>query len=74
MVSPSKNICKCFVCGAGGNPIKFYSEYKKISFIEAVEELSKKYGIPIKGTRNSKKNNENYDKYYKNNGRCPQFF
>ena len=29
MVSPSKNICKCFVCGAGGNPIKFYSEYKK---------------------------------------------
>lgn len=41
MVSPSKNICKCFVCGAGGNPISFYSQYKKISFLEAVEELSK---------------------------------
>ncbi len=65
MVSPSKNICKCFVCGAGGNPIKFYSEYKKISFIEAVEELSKKYGIPIKGIRSSKKNEENYDNIIK---------
>ncbi len=65
MVSPSKNICKCFVCGAGGNPVKFYSEYKKISFIEAIEELSKKYGIPIKGVKNNKKNDENHDKYYK---------
>lgn len=65
MVSPSKNICKCFVCGAGGNPVKFYSEYKKISFIEAVEELSKKYGIPIKGISSNRKNEESYDKYYK---------
>ena len=31
-VSPSKNICKCFSCGAGGNPVKFYSEYYKIPF------------------------------------------
>lgn len=65
MVSPSKNICKCFVCGAGGNPITFYSEYKKISFSEAVEELSKKYGIPIKGIKEDSKENENYDRYYK---------
>ncbi len=27
-VSPTKNICKCFVCGAGGNAIKFYSMYQ----------------------------------------------
>lgn len=65
MVSPSKNICKCFVCGAGGNPISFYSQYKKISFLEAIEELSKKYGIPIKGIdNNSIKHQDNYEKYY----------
>ncbi|WP_294092903.1 DNA primase [uncultured Cetobacterium sp.] len=63
VVSPSKNICKCFVCGAGGNPIKFYSEYKKISFVEAIEELAKKYNIPIKKVGNSKvnENKEYYD-------------
>lgn len=54
VVSPSKNICKCFVCGAGGNAIKFYSEYKKISFAESVEELAKKYGISIKGVKSNR--------------------
>lgn len=62
VVSPNKNICKCFVCGAGGNPIKFYSEYKKISFFEAVEELANKYNIPIKKVGNSKVN-ENKEYY-----------
>ena len=62
VVSPNKNICKCFVCGAGGNPIKFYSEYKKISFVEAVEELAKKYNIPIKKVGNNKVN-ENKEYY-----------
>ncbi|MGL5001107.1 MAG: DNA primase [Cetobacterium sp.] len=58
VVSPSKNICKCFVCGAGGNPIKFYSEYKKISFVEAVEELSKKYNVAIKKVGNASLNED----------------
>ncbi|MGL5049286.1 MAG: DNA primase, partial [Fusobacteriaceae bacterium] len=63
VVSPSKNICKCFVCGAGGNPIKFYSEYKKISFVEAVEELAKKYNVAIKkvGNANVNEDREYYD-------------
>ncbi|MDO4588453.1 MAG: DNA primase [Fusobacterium sp.] len=65
MVNPNKNICKCFVCGAGGNPVTFYSKYKKISFSEAVEELSQKYGIPIKGMKENVQENENYERYYK---------
>lgn len=65
MVNPSKNICKCFVCGAGGNPISFYSRYKKISFVEAIEELSQKYDVPIKSLENNNiKQQENYEKYY----------
>jgi DNA primase len=63
MVSPSKNICKCFVCGAGGNPIKFYSDYNKISFGEAVKELGDKYKInikPVKGYDVLRETNKNY--------------
>lgn len=74
MVNPSKNICKCFVCGAGGNPVNFYSKYKKISFGEAVEELSKKYGISIKGLQENSRKNENYEKYYKIMEDAHEFF
>lgn len=67
MVNPAKNICKCFVCGTGGNPLTFYSKYKKISFGEAVKELAKKYRVNIKeqiSTKNIEKIKEN-EKYYK---------
>lgn len=65
MVSPSKNICKCFVCGAGGNPITFYSKYKKISFNQAVSELAQKYKVPLKTPINNYGHQEEYEKYYK---------
>ena len=63
IVSPTKNICKCFVCGAGGNPIKFYADYKKINFIEAAKELSEKYKIPIREIkiRENQENNLYYE-------------
>ena len=64
-VSPSKNICKCFVCGAGGNAIKFYSMYHKISYEEAISELAKKYNIPMKTYGNSFQKQEENEKYYK---------
>ncbi len=64
MVSPSKNICKCFVCGAGGSPIKFYSNYKKISFSEAVKELSDTYKIPVRENYISKEVTDEYKEYY----------
>lgn len=40
VVSPVKNIYKCFGCGAGGDVIKFVQEYKKLEFIEALEEIA----------------------------------
>ncbi|STP14346.1 DNA primase DNA G [Helicobacter cinaedi] len=39
-VNPSKNIFSCFGCGKSGDSIKFLQEYKKLSFIEAVEEVA----------------------------------
>lgn len=64
MISPSKNISKCFVCGKGGNPITFYKEYHKISYEEAVLELAKKYNINIKVIGKYNKINEKNSIYY----------
>ena len=62
-VTPEKKICKCFVCGSGGNAINFYSKIKNISYIDAIRELSKKYRINIKEYNNTNVN-ENYEKFY----------
>ena len=73
MVSTSKNIYKCFVCGAGGNVIKFYMEYNKLTYGEAIFELSKKYNLditPISGNFSEDKNK----KYYKILNEALSFF
>ena len=62
-VTPEKKICKCFVCGSGGNAINFYSKIKNISYTDAIRELSKKYRINIKEYNNTNVN-ENYEKFY----------
>ena len=46
-VSPAKNICKCFSCGKGGNPIHFIMEHEQLTFVEALRFLAKKYNIEI---------------------------
>lgn len=74
MVSPSKNICKCFVCEAGGNPVKFYAEYKKINFYEAAEELAKKYDIPLREVKTYGKKEEDYSKFYEIMEEAQKFF
>ena len=45
MVSPSKNYCKCFACGKGGNPVGFVMEIEQLSYPEALRYLAKKYSI-----------------------------
>ena len=46
-VSDEKQIFHCFGCHAGGNVFKFLTEYHKISFVEAVQELAEQQGITI---------------------------
>lgn len=46
-VSLDKQIFHCFGCHAGGNVFKFLMEYKKITYIEAVQELAADLGITI---------------------------
>ena len=48
MVSPSKNICKCFACGEGGTPVHFIMKHEQLSYPDALRYLAKKYHIEIK--------------------------
>ncbi|MFI5236522.1 MAG: DNA primase [Ignavibacteriales bacterium] len=50
-VSDEKQIFHCFGCHTGGNVFKFLTEYHKISFIEAVQELAEQQGITIEFDR-----------------------
>ena len=47
MVSPPKNICKCFVCGKGGTPVGFLMEHEQMTYPDALRWLAKKYNIEI---------------------------
>ena len=47
-VSPEKQLFKCFVCGTGGDLIKYNSLINKISFRESLTLLGKKIGIEVK--------------------------
>ncbi len=46
-VSPSRQMYKCFGCGAAGNVITFIMEYENDSFPEAVQYLADRAGISL---------------------------
>jgi DNA primase len=50
-VSPSKQIYKCFSCGAGGDVLRFVMQTEHLSFAEAVRHLARRYHIYLP-TRN----------------------
>ncbi|MDR2423991.1 MAG: DNA primase [Prevotellaceae bacterium] len=47
IVSPGKNIFKCFGCGKAGNPVSFIMEHERLTYVEAIRYLGKKYNIEI---------------------------
>ncbi len=47
VVSPDKQIYKCFSSGKGGNVFTFIMEMEKISFPEAVETAAKRCGVDV---------------------------
>ena len=47
VVSPAKNICKCFGCGKGGDPVRFVMELENYTFPEALKWLAKRYNIEV---------------------------
>jgi DNA primase len=55
MVSPAKNIFKCFGCGKSGDPIHFVMEHERLSYPEALKYLAGRYNIEIEETFDSAK-------------------
>lgn len=52
MVSPKRNMAKCFSCGWSGDPIKFLMEYGTgMTYKEALMWLAKKYTIPCEDAK-----------------------
>ena len=47
-VDAEKKMYYCFGCHAGGDVVKFVMEMEKLSYVEAIETLAKKSGIPIR--------------------------
>ncbi len=47
VVSPSKQLCKCFSCGKGGNVVHFIMEHEQMTYPEALKWLARKYGIEV---------------------------
>lgn len=47
IVTPSKNICKCFGCGGGGDSISFIMKMENLSYLDALRFLAKKFGITV---------------------------
>jgi len=52
-VSPTKQIFKCFACGAGGDVIKFVQMRENLTFPQAVERLAERAGIELESRRSA---------------------
>ena len=46
-INPDKQIYKCFVCGEGGNAIRFVQNYDNVSFQEACKKLADMGGVEL---------------------------
>ena len=56
-VSPSRQIYKCFSCGATGTVFKFIMDYENISFMEAVKKVADLGGVAVNIGKVRKKQN-----------------
>jgi len=52
-ITPSRQMFKCFGCGAGGGVVRFVELYEHLSFPDAVRRLAERAGIPIVETEDS---------------------
>ncbi len=55
VVSPAKQIYKCFGCGVSGNSISFVMEYEKLSYPEALEKLASDFNFTLEYTDSHQK-------------------
>lgn len=51
VISPERQIWKCFGCGAGGDAFRFLMDYERMDFGEALRLLAKRTGVVLKSYR-----------------------
>lgn len=73
-VSDEKQIFHCFGCHAGGNVYKFLMDYEKISFVEAVQELAEKQGIPLEFSEDTSERQTEQEILYDINTETARYF
>ncbi|HON52458.1 MAG TPA: DNA primase [Bacteroidales bacterium] len=61
MVSPAKGIFKCFGCAKGGNAVSFVMEHERLSYVDALKYLAKKYNIEVIETQVSDEDKQKKD-------------
>jgi len=77
MVSPARQICKCFSCGEGGNAVNFLMKHEQITYPEALRWLAKKYNIEIEEreltAEEKQQQTERESMFIVNEGACQYF-
>jgi DNA primase len=63
-VSQNKQFYHCFGCGANGTAISFLMEYSHLEFLEAIEEMANKAGLPIPEEANQPRTDSNLSELY----------
>ncbi len=58
VVSPSKQMYKCFGCGAGGNVVTFLMENGRLEFPDAIHKLAAKYSMTVEETLSNEEDKE----------------
>ena len=62
VVSPVKNIYKCFGCGKAGNPVNFIMEHEHLGYADALRYLARKYNIPVEEKEQTPEEKEQNDR------------
>lgn len=57
-VSPTKQIFKCWSCGAGGDVIRFIEMYDRVDFREALATLARRAGIDLQTSAIDRRSNQ----------------
>ncbi len=70
VVSPDKQIFKCFGCGVSGDAIEFVRKFYNLDFVEAIEKIAKDQGFTLERT----KYDDSRDVYYRANKDAARYF
>lgn len=75
MVSPEKQIWKCFGCGKGGDHYKFVMEAEHLEFGDALRLLAQKAGVTLQSqTRSEYQTRDSKETLYQINRACAKVF